>query len=45
MILYKICFFNWIVMLNTLATFGNFQEKNHLNACGFAREYLRSCSG
>ena len=25
--------------------FGDFQKKQRLNACGFAREYLRSCMG
>jgi len=28
-----------------LAAFGDFQKKQRLNACGFAREYLRSCMG
>jgi len=27
------------------AAFGDFREKKHLNARGFAQEYLRSCSG
>jgi len=33
--------------LNILASgcFRGFSEKKRLNACGFAREYLHSCSG
>jgi len=33
--------------LNSLASgcFRGFSEKKRLNACGIAREYLRSCSG
>jgi len=27
------------------AAFGDFRKKKHLNARGFAQEYLRSCSG
>jgi len=27
------------------AAFGDFRKKKRLNARGFAREYLRSCSG
>jgi len=36
-----------IYYINSLASgcFRGFSKKKHLNACGFAREYLRSCSG
>jgi len=36
---------NW--HFNTWASgcFRGFLEKKHVNACGFAREYLRSCTG